>query len=127
MTKAPAPSESFAESHQAAEGASADSTSGMGSRESLQDMLLSTDPSQPLSVVESPWNPRQGGLTRVYRGIQKMSGFGGTPAIADVLIGVAEILEQEGYFDDDSENAEQADDESGLSGLDTVEEIEESV
>jgi hypothetical protein len=56
-----------------------------------------------------------------------MSGFGGTPAIADVLIGVAEILEQEGYFDDDSENAEQADDESGLSGLDTVEEIEESV
>lgn len=60
--------------------------------DSLADRLLSTEPNPPLEEVESPWNPEDGGIPRIYRGIQKMGALdgGGMPAIGDILIGCLE-------------------------------------
>lgn len=56
----------------------------------IKNALSSTTPSPKLSEVESPWNPEEGGLTRVYRGIQKATNSDGMPAWADILIGAIE-------------------------------------
>lgn len=95
--KIPAPNSAF-EAHETAEGA--ESSGRLGSRSALQDMLLSTEPSTPLEMIESPWAPDQGGVRRIYRGIQKMTGASGTPAIADLLIGMIEVW-YVGQRDDD--------------------------
>lgn len=80
------------EAHAAAEGVNATETSGTGSSSTLRDMLMSTDPDESLEHVESPWDPEVGGIDRVYRGVRKMAGVDGLPAIADLTIGVAEFV-----------------------------------
>jgi hypothetical protein len=93
--------------HGAAEGTDASSTSGMGSTDTLREMLLSTDPSPSLAEVDSPWAPDLGGPSRIYRALMKMGNFEGMPAIGDLLIGVAETMEtlslDEPDEDDDQE------------------------
>jgi len=63
---------------------------GPDTGESLVKALWNTEPNTPLEKVEHPWNPEKGGLRRVFRGIQKMGDVDGLPAIADVVIGLAE-------------------------------------
>lgn len=64
---------------------------GGSGRGSLTDMAMSTEPSPSLDAVEDPWDPDEGGTTRVFRGLQKAFGASGIPAIGDVLIGGFEI------------------------------------
>lgn len=78
--------------HAAAEGVDASSSSGLGASTSLQEMLLSTEPSRPLDQVEAPWNPESGGPARIMRAAQKAAGIDGLPAIVDAVIGVLETL-----------------------------------
>lgn len=102
-------------SHEAAEGA--ESSGRFGSRGALQDALLATDPNQPLETVDSPWNPEKGGVTRIYRGISKMLDFEGTPAIVDVVIGLAEFV----VGLDDAEAESSNDETGGTEGYDEAE------
>lgn len=83
-----------ADNHAAAEGADSGSTRGLGSTSAWQDMLMSTGPEVPLQDVESPWDPEHGGLARMYRGIRKMTGLDGMPAIADLVVGAVEVAHQ---------------------------------
>jgi len=76
------------ENHAAAEGAP--SESDVGSESTIREMLMSTGPEKPLSKVESPWNPDEGGLSRMYRGIQKMTDVDGMPAMVDLVVGAVE-------------------------------------
>jgi hypothetical protein len=97
------------EQHGAAEGADASSTSGMGSTDTLREMLLSTDPSPSLADVDSPWNPDLGGPSRIYRAFMKMGNFDGMPAAVDLVIGAAETakslsLEEPDAGDDDQDD-----------------------
>ena len=65
-----------------------------GGTSTWRDALTSTEPDTPLSEVESPWNPDEGGASRVYRGFQKATGTDGVPAWVDLILGVAEVLSQ---------------------------------
>jgi hypothetical protein len=76
--------------HEAAEGS--ESSGRIGSRQGLQDALMSTEPDVPLSRVDAPWDPEAGGITRVYRGLRKMLNWSGTPAVVDVVVGAAEFV-----------------------------------
>jgi len=114
--------EEVAPDHVDAEGAPVEES--IGSPSTWKDMLLATDPSQSLEATESPWDPVRGGPTRIYRGMQKMAGFEGMPAIADVVIGTIETVvafEPEGGGGDDVEetdaDAESADVAEGARGL----------
>jgi hypothetical protein len=78
------------ESHRAAEGA--ESMPSLSSRDGLKNALLRTTPNTRLSEVDSPWNPDEGGITRVYRGLQKALDFEGMPAIVDIVVGAAEYM-----------------------------------
>jgi len=78
--------------HAAAEGLDATASSGLGSSTSLQEMLLSTEPSRPLEQVEAPWDPEHGGPARIMRAAQKAAGVDGLPAIVDAVIGLLETL-----------------------------------
>jgi len=82
--------EAAVEQHAAAEGA--EPSDDLGSTSTLREMLLSTDPSPKLHDVESPWNPDLGAETRLYRGLMKMTGVDGMPAVVDIIIGAAEIV-----------------------------------
>ncbi len=57
----------------------------------IMSRLMATDPNPELENVDSAWNPEQGGMTRIFRGIQKMGDIEGIPAIADIVIGIIEI------------------------------------
>lgn len=97
---------SVTDDHAAAEGA--DPSDDIGSTSAWRDRLLSTEPNPPLSAVDSPWNPEQGGPTRIMRGIQKMGDFAGLPALADITIGALEWgqtlnLDEPGEQDDDQD------------------------
>lgn len=75
--------------------------------DALWDALTSTHPSPPLETVESPWDPTNGGMKRVFRGIQKMTGTDGLPAWADLLIGTAEfVVTQQGQGDAQQQSSE---------------------
>ena len=76
--------------HAAAEGVEA--SGDVGSKSTLREMLLSTEPSKPLEEVEAPYDPEAGGMTRIYRGIQKMTGIDGLPAGADLAFGAVEMF-----------------------------------
>jgi hypothetical protein len=106
--------ETTTDEHAAAEGTAP--SSALGSTEGLRDALLSTEPTKPLETVESPWNPGLGGASRIYRGMQKMTGVDGLPAIADVGIGIAELWQDKFVVDGDQEDAddvEEAGDDAG--------------
>lgn len=65
-------------------------TAEEGVSKGWKEMALSTEPNTPLEQIESPWNPEEGGLSRVYRGIMKGANVDGIPAILDVGIGFLE-------------------------------------
>ena len=65
---------------------------GKSTVDALREALLSTEPAVSLEGVESPWQPEIGGPARIKRGVQKMAGIDGTPAVVDLVIGVAEIV-----------------------------------
>lgn len=92
--------------HATAEGAEVDPSSSLGSRSTLQEMLMSTEPSRPLDSIESLWDPEQGGPRRVLRAAQKMTGVDGLPAWLDLLVGVLEtvVLLDDGDDTDGDEN-----------------------
>lgn len=94
---------------------------------SLIESLWNTKPNTPLSQIDSPWNPEQGGIPRVYRGIQKMADVDGLPAIADVVIGLAEEYQKRNGVPSpsqtDSSDESQSDGDSdsiSLEGVPTV-------
>lgn len=109
--------------HAAAEGAESPGRFGTWKR-----ILLATEPDEPLESVESPWNPEQGGVTRVYRGFRKMVGFDGMPAIADVVIGAIEAarsFELEGSSDDvESSDDVDDNDNAGDGGLEAAGDVD---
>lgn len=84
--------ESFAEGHTGAEGFDSVDSTEAGSASNWREMMFSTEPDEPLEAVDDPWNPEEGGVTRIWRGVKKMAGFDGTPAIMDVVIGVCELV-----------------------------------
>lgn len=71
-------------------GAETADTDTADTTESLLDRLLNSEPNPPLETVENPWNPDEGGVSRVFRGIQKIGDITGLPAVADILIGLLE-------------------------------------
>jgi hypothetical protein len=94
--------ETATDSHAAAEGATP--SSDVGSESTLREMLLATDPDRSLEEIESPWDPELGGETRIFRAVQKATDVDGLPAIADLLIGLAEVV-QRLDFNDGSDDA----------------------
>lgn len=60
-------------------------------RSGLVEMAMSTQPSRPLDVVESPWDPERGGSTRLMRAAEKAFGVDGIPAIIDAIVGLVEM------------------------------------
>lgn len=83
-----------AANHAAAEGADSSGSRGLGSTDAWREMLLSTGPDVSLEEVENPWDPERGGVTRIYRGLRKMTGLDGMPAIIDIAIGTVEAVHQ---------------------------------
>jgi hypothetical protein len=57
----------------------------------LKDALKASEPHTPLEQVESPLDMENGGIPRVFRGVQKMLGFEAAWAVVDIIIGVVEI------------------------------------
>jgi len=96
MSDAPSPAATLdvpsadASDHADVEGT--DDPERVGSDSTLREMLLATDPDRSLDDVESPYDPERGGLTRVYRGLQKALDMDGTPAIVDVVVGSIEAV-----------------------------------
>lgn len=68
-----------------------------GFLDNITNRLMATEPNPDLETVENPWNPEIGGTTRIYRGIQKMSDIEGLPAIADIIIGILELTQDESF------------------------------
>ena len=88
------------EAHMGAEGIDA---SGSSVSSEMFSSLWNTRPNPALEAVESPWDTENGGLSRVYRGVQKMADVDGMPAIVDVLVGMAEFwTQQQGPNSDDN-------------------------
>lgn len=78
------------ENHAAAEGTPEDND--VGSKSTLREMLMNDQPEMSLEDVEDPWDPERGGTTRIYRGMKKATGFEGTPALVDAVIGTVEVV-----------------------------------
>ena len=94
--------------HAVAEGA--EPSGDVGSESTLREMLMSSEPSKPLSAVDDPWNPEEGGTARIYRGIMKAANISGMPAIGDIIIGCVEAVQNfEGQLPggDDGDDREQ--------------------
>ena len=68
-------------------------SSGSSRSSKIKEFLFATEPDKDLDKVERPYDPENGGLTRIYRGLQKMAGVNGLPAIGDIIIGTAEVLD----------------------------------
>lgn len=81
---------------------------------SITDRLFATEPNKDLQSVESPWDPQNGGASRIYRGIQKMGDIEGMPAIADLVIGAIELTQ------DDSIELPQTDNSSNQTEVDEI-------
>ena len=103
------------------EGQSGDATPGVDAGKSIVDRLLNTEPNTPLESVESPWQPEAGGPPRIYRGIQKIGDIEGMPAIADILIGIVETIQQQNDTDDSVDAADTVDNNS-TEGIQVVDE-----
>lgn len=68
-----------------------------GFLDNITGRLMATEPNPDLETVENPWNPEAGGTTRIYRGIQKMGDIEGLPAIADIIIGILELTQDDSF------------------------------
>lgn len=77
--------------HAAAEG----HESIQASSSAVKDALLSTTPSTRLEDVESPFDLEAGGPPRIARGLMKMTGVEGLPAVVDLFVGVLELYLQQ--------------------------------
>ena len=88
------------------DGQTGDATPGVDAGKSIVDRLLNTQPNTPLESVESPWQPEAGGPPRIYRGIQKIGDIEGMPAIADILIGIVETMQQQNDTSDSVDTGE---------------------
>ena len=88
------------------DGQTGDATPGVDAGKTLVDRLLNTEPNTPLESVESPWQPEVGGPPRIYRGIQKIGDIEGMPAIADILIGIVETMQQQNDTSDSVDTGE---------------------
>lgn len=82
-----------------------------GFLDNITGRLMATEPNPDLQSVESPYDPQEGGTSRIFRGVQKMGDIEGLPAIADIIIGVVEVaqddtisLGQENTNNDDPES-----------------------
>ena len=106
------------------DGQSDDATPGVDAGKSIVDRLLNTEPNTPLELVESPWQPEAGGPPRIYRGIQKIGDIEGMPAIADIVIGIVETIQQQSDNDDSQETVESEpnDDWETAEGIEGVDE-----
>jgi hypothetical protein len=86
----------LAADHAAAEGAetpdASDAGEGGGKLGWLKQAAFKTEPSPDLADVEDPWNPDEGGVTRIKRAFLKATGADGLPAVADLLIGIFETV-----------------------------------
>jgi hypothetical protein len=91
--------------HAAAEGT--EPSDDLGSKSTLREMLLSTDPKRSLEDVEDPWDPDRGGTTRIYRGLMKATGVDGMPAVVDVVIGVVEAAQDLNLEEPDDQEDDQ--------------------
>lgn len=109
--------ERVADTHQDAEGQDVDAD--MGSTSRWREMLMSTDPDPRLEDVDNPWDPDLGGLSRVYRGLQKAFGVSGTPAVVDLAIGAVETFVDVRPTADDQED-QQRDREHDVDETDPV-------
>ena len=94
------------------DGQTGGATPGVDAGKSILDRLLNTKPNTPLESIESPWQPEAGGPPRIYRGIQKIGDIEGMPAIADIVIGIVETMQQQSDSDDsvDTVDSESNDD-----------------
>ena len=88
------------------DGQSGGATPGVDAGKTLVDRLLNTEPNTPLESIESPWQPESGGPPRIYRGIQKIGDIEGMPAIADILIGIVETMQQQNDTSDSVDTGE---------------------
>jgi len=102
------------------DGHPSDATPGVDTGKTLLDRLLNTQPNTPLESVESPWQPDVGGPARIYRGIQKIGDIEGMPAIADLVIGIVETMQQQSNSGD---SVDSVDSESDVD-WETAEDIE---
>lgn len=109
--------EQLTDDHAAAEGADVSESTGIGTRKTLEEMALSTEPSVPLEHVESPWDPDRGGPTRILRAVQKATGVDALPAIGDLVLGVLETLSS---IEAEDEDAGSDDDTGGLEEGDPI-------
>lgn len=104
MTDAPPPGDAFGGEEFSGDGFDGE-LEPEPSRNSLTDMLMSTEPSPPLDTVDSPFDPERGGARRIMRGVMKATGVDGMPAIADVIVGAGEMMVQ--HSDGDGEPDQQ--------------------
>lgn len=115
----PSPDESSSESDQVAsdhaDAEGAPDESDMGNTSRWRQMLQSGDPNPPLHKVESPWNPTEGGPTRVMRAVKKMAGMNNLPAWADLAIAIPEtwVWIQENHLDNVGQSGDDDQEESG--------------
>jgi hypothetical protein len=84
-----------------------DNPEGEESKKGILGRLFNTEPSKPLTQIEDPYNPDIGGANRIFRGIQKLGDVEGLPAIADLLIGTFELVQQQGSEQTDEHTDEQ--------------------
>jgi hypothetical protein len=80
-------------------------TEESGFFDDITGRLMATEPNPDLETIENPYDPEKGGLTRIFRGIQKMGDIDGLPAIADIIIGIIETS-QDGTFEVGHENTD---------------------
>lgn len=72
--------------------------------DSLISKLMSTEPNPPLEEVDLEVDTENGGIPRVIRGINKVTGGNlspeSPPAIFDILLGAYEEAKKRGVFDE---------------------------
>lgn len=86
------------------------------------DVMTSTEPDPDLRSVSSPWDPDNGGWSRVSRAVQKMTGrtVSGLPAGLDLLIGLLEVLAEQQGATGDVDEPDAGDGDAPASEIDEV-------
>lgn len=72
--------------------------------------FMNTEPDVELSDVDNPWNPDEGGLSRVYRGMMKFGDIEGLPAALDMGIGIIEAVVKRSGDNTDPETDQETED-----------------
>lgn len=77
--------------HEAAEGADSSGAKSLGNPDNWMDALLQTKPHPDLDNVDPLWDPDNGGLARIKRGVRK-AGLPTRSAAWDIAVGMAEAV-----------------------------------